>query len=908
MITKTSQDDFHDQNGYTPKAMSKAPATAPTQRSARTRVPAARLIDPDNVGEQELPSHRNAVELRQQQASENPIAASKRRTIEISDDSDDPGALNKRSRTVSRITSSPPPIPPASSPSPNPTIEAGPSVPRAARTMPTINMDETGSDGFLKDVQVQKIQDDSPNRRDEASLDIKEFFSDAYNIDSKRRRDCKKCKRQGNSQYVFAADVSTLRRHLEAYHRGLYLEWCQANKFVSKLPKDRAHAKKAAQQSTSQQLLTSHLVVNPDTPITYSESTFREAALGWLVQTNQPIQAFDHPAFQNMINIAARATNGVKLPTRNGTRSALITMFKLKLTLLRKRLMSGAVKGKVSATCDGWQASNVDAYFAVTAHWVEEHHPGVWALEMALIGFTQINNSHNGLRLGQVLYKIAERVGIQSKMGHITCDNASNNSTMLKTFEDLMTTNKYSFDRETQHIRCMAHVINLATQAFIGTYSKSKYYDPASPNDDLFTSWEVEVEGEGGQMTKKVERDEVGLIRTISVKEHSSSPRKELFIELQRRHQLSPLHLKGDMPVRWSSTYAMLDRAESLKEVVDLFIYELGLREPDLKKRPKIDRLKLNKEEWDRVALCINILSAADKSQQAFSSDQESTLSLALPALEALHKAWSSRIDRSKYASFSAALQAGVDKIVEYYNRTADTDAYNVTMFLDPESKGRYMRKNWGEELYKQALDRLETLYAEYYARHTTAGALSQPSDRPHAHPPHHGRRRSRMLSDDESSNEESSVRDNSAAAQDPSKPWLLSFNKYMRATDSLGGSTLVRWWGLNAERLPVWAAIARDYLPIMASSVSSERAFSAAGITLSKRRNRLKADIVEALQFLKWDTSRRKFFPSDPVVSSELKGGVEDHLVSDLFEDPDCVVYGAADDIEDVLVTALDS
>ena len=37
-----------------------------------------------------------------------------------------------------------------------------------------------------------------------------------------------------------------------------------------------------------------------------------------------------------------------------------------------------------------------------------------------------------------------------------------------------------------------------------------------------------------------------------------------------------------------------------------------------------------------------------------------------------------------------------------------------------------------------------------------------------------------------------------------------------------------------------------------MASSVSSERAFSSAGITISKRRNRLKADIVEALQCLK--------------------------------------------------------
>ena len=37
-----------------------------------------------------------------------------------------------------------------------------------------------------------------------------------------------------------------------------------------------------------------------------------------------------------------------------------------------------------------------------------------------------------------------------------------------------------------------------------------------------------------------------------------------------------------------------------------------------------------------------------------------------------------------------------------------------------------------------------------------------------------------------------------------------------------------------------------------MASSVSSERAFSAAGITISKRRNRLQGDIVEAVEVIK--------------------------------------------------------
>ena len=51
--------------------------------------------------------------------------------------------------------------------------------------------------------------------------------------------------------------------------------------------------------------------------------------------------------------------------------------------------------------------------------------------------------------------------------------------------------------------RCLAHIINLATQALILTHSKSKHYDPAEPDADLT--------GDNG-------RDVVGLVRAISVK------------------------------------------------------------------------------------------------------------------------------------------------------------------------------------------------------------------------------------------------------------------------------------------------------------------------------------------------------------------------------------------------------
>jgi hypothetical protein len=90
----------------------------------------------------------------------------------------------------------------------------------------------------------------------------------------------------------------------------------------------------------------------------------------------------------------------------------------------------------------------------------------------------------------------------------------------------------------------------------------------------------------------------------------------------------------------------------------------------------------------------------------------------------------------------------------------------------------------------------------------------------------------------------------------------------------------------INAHRYPVWASFARDHLSIMASSVSSEQAFSSAGITISKRRNRLKGDIVEALQCLKCMIHQNLIFQFDPAVSVADEIPEEDDIPVDIGDD----------------------
>ena len=79
-------------------------------------------------------------------------------------------------------------------------------------------------------------------------------------------------------------------------------------------------------------------------------------------------------------------------------------------------VQSKIVTGEVSLTCDAWQASNIDGYFAVTGHWIEEARLGEWTEEEGLLGFSRMNTAHNGARLGQALYKICHRLGIVHKV------------------------------------------------------------------------------------------------------------------------------------------------------------------------------------------------------------------------------------------------------------------------------------------------------------------------------------------------------------------------------------------------------------------------------------------------------------------------------------------------------------
>ena len=86
--------------------------------------------------------------------------------------------------------------------------------------------------------------------------------------------------------------------------------------------------------------------------------------------------------------------------------------------------------------------------------------------------------------------------------------------------------------------------------------------------------------------------------------------------------------------------------------------------------------------------------------------------------------------------------------------------------------------------------------------------------------------------------------------------------------------------------------------MAIMASSVSSERAFSTAGITVSKWRSHLKGDIVEALQCLKCMICNHLIFCLDASTSVATEIEEEDESLETVSESGIGDVLAAWDDV----------
>ena len=102
-------------------------------------------------------------------------------------------------------------------------------------------------------------------------------------------------------------------------------------------------------------------------------------------------------------------------------------------------------------------------------------------------------------------------------------------------------------------------------------------------------------------------------------------------------------------------------------------------------------------------------------------------------------------------------------------------------------------------------------------------------------------------------------------------------------------------WWSHYEKRFPSLAPLARKFLCVMGTSVPAERAFSAAGLTITKTRAKLAANVVDELNFLNKAISN-----SLPDLQVEVKQEVEIKEEPTVSKSANCEEENSEEEMDD--------
>lgn len=93
-----------------------------------------------------------------------------------------------------------------------------------------------------------------------------------------------------------------------------------------------------------------------------------------------------------------------------------------------------------------------------------------WQLTLVFLKAKTCSQAHTGKNLAEAAAKVVNEFGIAHKILGLTCDNASNNDTMVAELEKLIP----SFGVQRAHSRCLAHILNLVAKLLLAMFDQKK--------------------------------------------------------------------------------------------------------------------------------------------------------------------------------------------------------------------------------------------------------------------------------------------------------------------------------------------------------------------------------------------------------------------------------------------------
>ncbi|XP_059436054.1 zinc finger BED domain-containing protein RICESLEEPER 2-like [Corylus avellana] len=365
------------------------------------------------------------------------------------------------------------------------------------------------------------------------------------------------------------------------------------------------------------------------TTFCYKESRVRELAAHMVLLHEYPFNMMEHELFNKFMRACTPHWKKISHAT---IRNDCITTYQNEKRKLRTLLK---LVDKVNITTDMWTSCQRVSYIVVTCHFVDS----TWCLQKRILNFCNVPPPHSGVVIADALRNCFSDWGIEDKIHTITVDNASANDSAIRIIkDDFELKNALSVGGRLFHVRCCAHITNLLVQSGL-----------------------VEIRG-------IIDDVRQGIKYIVA-----SKSRLNVFSEIAKRLHLPCKKLILDVPIRWNSTYLMLDTVIKYKEVF-----------PRYHRVEQAFQWVVTPEQWEMVGNVNQVLSIFNDVTNVVSGSEYPTANLYFPEVWRMKEVLMIKCDdRNEYMRSMASTM--IDKFDKYWG---DSNLLmSIAAVLDPRYK-----------------------------------------------------------------------------------------------------------------------------------------------------------------------------------------------------------------------------
>ncbi|XP_070409459.1 E3 SUMO-protein ligase ZBED1-like [Nothobranchius furzeri] len=503
----------------------------------------------------------------------------------------------------------------------------------------------------------------------------------------------------------------------------------------------------------------------------------------FIVKDIRPLAAVHGDGFRDLLNFFEP---GYNVPSYNTLWNAIAHQY----DNLRENIGEEMKGQSVSLTTDLWTSSTMEPYITVTAHYVTDS----WQLKARVLCTTMMPERDMAVNIADRLSKIISEWGIQ-----VFCtvhDNASNMNLAMELCE--------MFPHD---LGCTGHTLQLAVKAGLVLPEVVKAVDAAR--------------------------------RVVSHFRHSSLASCAL---KQRQEQLGVKSnkLQTDCPVRWNSTFVMLQRLFEQRIAVQSVLADEAVTKSSVQKS-----LAMRASQWELVEQLIPVLQPLAKATEIMCGELHVGLSFIYPVIFNMisNTLCVEESDLAAVRTFKNTVRQQLETRFKLRSEDLTESIPIVACMLDPRFKHlHFIPQNKREEAQRH----LDVLLQNGEPPAATGEAQAEDTTDAQIEPMTGKKARLEedfvQLLGPHYQSDRRSTHCSTAAEE---------IRDYFSTPHIPTMDNPLQWWSRNQDRFPRLAKLSKSYLAVPATSTPSERIFSLAGNTITRQRASLHPDHVDALIYL---------------------------------------------------------